>query len=362
MPPSLDTKRVIVEDGVDPYAGPATMPTRGVIKTVSICTLVLLTAVILLGLFGSAFDLFVLNSILLACIGAMALNLLTGGAGQVSVGNAAFLVTGAFGAVFALRQGAPFPLDVLAGAAFSGCIGLIVGLPAVRIRGLYLIMSTLAANFIVLYFALSYQSRSVGAGSFLVRQLYRSHGLRGTQVLWSWTLAVLVIATAAFIKLFLSARTGRAWQLIRHREDIAPAFGVNPIRVKLSAFVVSSFIIGLQGALMPHLVGSVSVDSFNLTLSITYLAMIVIGGLNNIAGSILGASIVVGLPLLLPKLVTEFIGENGSLQQNAPNISLVIYGILIMLFVTRCPDGIAGWTQAAVRSLRRGFSRRRITE
>src|SRR5207248_5732288 len=126
--------------------------------------------------------------------GAVALNLLMGTAGQVSIGNSAFLAVGAFAAVFALHSGLPFPADLLFAAAFAAAVGAVIGLPALRLRGLHLALATLAGFFIVGYFANVYQSKGKGGGSggFFIPVLYQDRGFIGGQQYWAWTLLVIV--------------------------------------------------------------------------------------------------------------------------------------------------------------------------
>lgn len=303
---------------------------------------------------GSAFSLFVLNTVLLASLGAVALNLLMGGAGQVSIGNSAFLAVGAFSSVFFLRAGVPFPLDVPLAAIAAGAAGVVVGLPALRISGLYLVLATLAAHFIVLHVVDRYQSESVGAAGFLVPRLFGSTGHTNAHRWWALTLFLTLAATVVVVRCLLSGRAGRAWQMVRYHELVAPALGVNVRRLKLQAFAISSTIIGLQGALTVHFSGVVLSDRFTLALAISYIAMIIIGGINTTSGPILGAVVVVSLPSVLPSIL-ENLDPDGSYAAQAPRIAHMLYGALIILFVTMSPGGMVGWLRDFWSGLKKRF-------
>jgi branched-chain amino acid transport system permease protein len=293
---------------------------------------------------ASSANLFTFNSCLLAAFGAIALNVLMGTAGQVSIGNSAFLAVGGFSTIFFLRLGLPFPADVIAAGLAAGVAGLIVGLPALRLRGLQLALATLAAFYIVYYLGNEYQSKAknAGSGGFSINPLFQSKGLVGGQKYWAWMLfgltAVLIILASRVTKY----RSGREWRLIRDHETAAPALGIAVTRSKMTVFALSSVVIGLQGGLMVYLTGSVADDDFTLLLAVSYIAMVVIGGLDSIVGAVIGAAIVTALPSLVPHLVSSVIGAQQAAQKGA-SISEIIYGLLVVIFVTSSQRGIVGW-------------------
>lgn len=325
---------------------------RGRIIWAGIAFLWLLTALFVWG--GSSFYLFTVNSCLLAVFGAIALNLLMGTAGLVSIGNSAFLAVGAFGAVFALRSGIPFPVDIVVAGVFSALAGLILGLPAVRLRGLHLALATLAGFFIVTYLVGQYQThaKNAGAGGFTIPTLFQSRGLVGAQKDWAWLLILLVSLLLLGARRLGMNRAGRAWRMIRDHEEAAQALGMPVVRYKLVAFVVSSSVIGIQGALLSHLTGSISYDQFTLDIAIAYVAMVLIGGLDSVAGAVTGAILVTALPILVPKLVAGIIGARVAATKGS-QISEIIYGVLVVVFVSSSPRGLAGLTDRLFRS---GFS------
>lgn len=298
---------------------------------------------------GSSYAIFVLDTILLSAIGAMALDLLMGTGGQVSIGNAAFLAGGAFATVWASRAGVPFPFDVIIAGIVCAVGGLIVGLPALRIRGMYLALATLAAFYLADFIGQKYQSDTVGAAGFLLKPLFT--GTIGQQsASWAWLLFCVVVATMILISWLRSGRSGRAWRMIRDHEVAASAMGIPVARYKLLLFTITSAIIGIQGGLTAHFTGSVSYDSFTLTLSISVVAMILIGGLDSVAGPLIGAAVVTLMPVYLPDVIGLFVSSSNA-SQDASNYSEILYGLLIMVFMIKAPTGLAGLFRAGGRKV-----------
>lgn len=295
----------------------------------------------------SSYGLFIFNTALLACIGAIALNLLMGTAGLVSIGNAAFMATGGYATVFFLRASIPFPFDLLIAGVAAGLLGLLVGLPALRLRGLTLALATLAAFFIVLYVVTRYQSNAEGAGSagFNFEPLFLSAGYDVKERYWGWLLWAVVSAVILLVWALTRGKSGRAWRLLREHEGVAATVGVPVTRYKLKAFVISSFLIGIQGGLAAHYTGSVQLENYTLLISIQFVAMILIGGLDSILGAVIGAALITWLPFLVPSVTALFIDQS-SASLKGPQISTIIYGLLIIVFITRSPDGIVGWLRS----------------
>jgi branched-chain amino acid transport system permease protein len=146
-------------------------------------------------------------------------------------------------------------------------------------------------------------------------------------------------------------RSGRAFRMIREHELIAPTLGISVQNYKLILFTLSSMVFGLAGALQAHFTGAIATENFPLLLAFQYVVMIVIGGLDSIAGAVIGAAIVVALPAWVPKVVAIFLGKSDA-NTYGPNIALIIYGVLVIFFVTSSPNGIIG----LVRRVRRGVA------
>jgi branched-chain amino acid transport system permease protein len=290
----------------------------------------------------SSFTLFVFNSVLLACIGAASLNLLMGTAGQVSIGNAALLGAGAFVSYWLLQAGLAFPLNVIVAGPICGAAGLLIALPALRLRGLHLALATLAAHFIFIFIATRYQGGSVGLS---VEPLFISRGLDGGQQAIAWVFFGVTALILVTISRLARGRTGRAWRMIRDHQEAAPGLGIPVVRYKLVVFALSSIAIGVQGGLTLHFLGYLTVDSFTLHLAIQYIAMVLIGGMDSLAGSVIGAAAVVSLPHILPTVLSKVLGSSID-STKTPAVSLIAYGFLIIVFVLSSSRGIVGWMSA----------------
>jgi branched-chain amino acid transport system permease protein len=298
---------------------------------------------LLVGLFvvvplvASAYQVYVIDTILIACVGALGLNLLTGYAGQISIGHGGFLGVGAFtSALLTTRAGVPFWLSVPAAGIVTALVGLVFGLPSARIKGLYLAISTLAAQ-VIIEWALS-RPAIAGTGSVPAP---RPPLLQDDRAYYFVLLGVVVVAVVLAENL-LRTRIGRALVAVRDQDIAASVIGVNVSRYKLLAFGVSSFYAGIAGALLGHLGKAVNFEQFQVDLSIQYLAMIVIGGLASIPGSIFGAVFITLLPIVLRNLVNVFQdvlpGNPAILFSSA---QFFLFGLVIVIFMVVEPQGLA---------------------
>ena len=296
---------------------------------------------------ASSYHIYVYDTFLFACMGAIALQLLQGTAGLISLGNPAFLLIGAFGSVFALKHGIQFPFDVGAGVGIAGVAGLIAGLPALRLRALFLALSTLATFFLAVFVAKQYLARFPGEAEtgFFIPTLFRASGVRGQDQRWAWLLFVAVAVIILCASRIMNERSGRAMRMLRQHEFLAPTLGISVPRYKLVLFTITSMVIGLQGGLTAHFVGVVNTSNFTISLAFQYIAMIVIGGLDSIGGAVIGAAIVIGLPVLLPQLLAPIVGT-GHASIYAPNVALIAYGVLVAISVTASPDGVVGFLRS----------------
>jgi branched-chain amino acid transport system permease protein len=291
---------------------------------------------------GSTY-LFTYDEVLLAVLGAVALNFLVGTAGIVSLGNAGFMAAGAFATVYAMYAGIPFPADVIVGALAAGIIGLVFGLPAARIGGIYMAFATLAAVVIIDYFGNLYQTDSPhgGPAGFNFTPTFESQGFVGQQQAWAWLLFGIVAVFLIIASRLAHGRIGRSLRMIRDHEIVAKTFGINVVRYKLGVFAITSAVIGLQGGLLVHFLGSANTASFTLALTINYLAMVLIGGVDSIAGAAIGAAIVTSLATVVPNILGHILSSQQA-AQSGPAYSTMIYGLLIVLFVAASPSGLIG--------------------
>jgi branched-chain amino acid transport system permease protein len=276
------------------------------------------------------------NQILLGSIGAVALMLLTGFAGQISLGHAGLLAAGAFTAGILFKElAAPFWVTLPASAAVGAALGLLFGLPSLRLRGLYLAVSTLALHFIVIHAGAEYETRRGYSTGILVDSPITDAR--------SWYFALLAASTLAivFALNLLRSRTGRAWRAIHGREAVAEALGISVRRAKLSAFVVSSALTAAAGCLFAYFRGFVSVEAFSLYLTIQYVAMIIVGGMGSILGAVLGTVFVVLFPHAIDgAMAASGVGERLSSVVFAVNYAA--FGLVMILFLVFEPQGLVG--------------------
>jgi branched-chain amino acid transport system permease protein len=288
-------------------------------------------------LVASDYQVYVVDTMLIACIGALGLNLLTGYAGQISIGHGAFMGVGAFAsALLGSRLGVPFWLSVPLAGAIAALVGLLFGLPSVRIKGLYLAISTLAAQ-VIIDWVLS-RPAIVGGGSIPApRPMY----VESDRAYYFVLLAVCVLGVV-FAENLLRTRIGRAMVAVRDHDIAASVIGVSVARYKLLAFGVSSFYAGIAGALLGHLGRTVNLEQFQLDLSIQYLAMIVIGGLGSIPGAIFGAIFITLLPIVLRNVV-GVLGDMvpGNTAALLSSAQFFLFGLVIVLFMTLESHGLA---------------------
>jgi branched-chain amino acid transport system permease protein len=237
--------------------------------------------------------------------------------------------------------------------------GVLIGLPSLRIRGLYLALATFGAYFIVIYIGQRYQNADAGPAGFVLRPLFGGTD-ESQQHIWAVLLTGLVALTALVTDRLTADRIGRALRLIRDQEAAAPALGIDVTKYKLAVFVVSSVITGIAGSIGAEFVGNVSTDNYTLTLAIAYLAMILIGGFDSVTGAIVGAAAVTLLPIMVVRVLTATAGSQYA-TLHGTEISSIIYGLVIVVLATRAPGGLSALAETAWRAPGRArASRRRL--
>ena len=287
-----------------------------------------------------------LNLCLVAIIGALGLNILLGYTGQISIGQGAFMSVGAYTAAnLIVRLGLPFWITIPAGGLMAALIGLVVGIPSLRIKGIYLAIATLAAQLIIEWTINHVQWISGGIQSSIEIPRPSLFGVRlaSERQIYLFLMFFVVLAIVATMNL-LRSRIGRAFIAIRDQDIAAEIIGINIFRYKLYAFAISSFYAGVAGALESYYLGIANYEQFQLDVSIDYLAMVIIGGLGSVLGSIFGAVFVTLLPIVtrwgLQSFGALFVSQ-GSLDNLIPSLRLVIFGALIILFLVVEPEGLA---------------------
>jgi branched-chain amino acid transport system permease protein len=291
---------------------------------------------------ASAFALDLACQVFLASIGALSLMLLTGYAGQISLGHAGLLAAGAFTTGILAREiHAPFWLTLPASASTGVVLGFVFGLPSLRLRGLYLAVSTLALYFVVIYLGGEYETkRGFSTGIVIEPPSLAGYKLTNGRVWYFVLLAAAAVSLLACINL-LRSRSGRAWRALHARETVAEALGISIARYKLLAFVISSSMTSVAGCLFAYYRGFVSIEAFDLFLSIQYVAMIIIGGMGSLLGAILGAAFVT----LFPYMIEWLLHQLPNVERLAGDIFAVNYaafGVVMIIFLVLEPLGLVG--------------------
>jgi len=287
----------------------------------------------------------IVNLIAIAVVGALGLNILVGYTGQISIGHGAFMSVGAYTAAnLAVRLDCPFWLAVPLGGLMAALVGAVVGVPSLRIKGLYLAIATLAGQLIIEWTINHVTWISGGAQASIQVPRPRLGGLvissqRGMYFLLMVVVALAVIGAMNLVR----SRIGRAFVAIRDHDIAAELIGIDIFRYKLLAFAISSFYAGVTGVLYTYYLGVANYEQFQLVTSIDYLAMIIIGGLGSILGSIFGAIFITLLPILIRYLMEAFGGLFFSTQvvlNLIPNLRLILFGALIIGFLVVEPEGL----------------------
>lgn len=302
-----------------------------------------LLALGLMPLLASDYLLYLATLVAINIIAAVGLNILTGFTGLLSIGHGVFMGVGAYAATLAaIHLGLPFWLTIPAGGLAAAAVGVFVGLPSLRIKGLYLAIATLAAQFI---------------GTFVFREWTAvTGGDRGLSVpsaqLLGYSLdsdaglfciaAPVAVAMTAFARNLFRTRIGRAFIAVRDRDYSAEVLGIDLLRTKLLSFALSSFYAGIAGGLMAYFFKIVNPEQYDFARSIFLLAAVIVGGLGSIAGSVFGAVFMTlvpeGLKLLLG-LIEPFYPMQAAVLL-AP-IREIVFGLLIVLFLIYEPHGLA---------------------
>ena len=286
---------------------------------------------LLLGRYGA----YLVHAIAIAAIGALSLNLLIGYCGQISFAQGALLGVGAYAAGNLGNAG----WDVLAlvGGGIAGCIAsMLIGLPALRLRGLYFAIATVAAQTILEYLFKTIEPLTNGISGLVIRRQtvfgFPVASDQGTAVI---SITVLLLVWLGLGQL-MRTNLGRAFLVVRESEIVAKGMGIDVPRTKMWAFAISGFIAGIAGGLLGFATRLASPETFTLDLSADYVAMIIVGGLGSAVGPIIGAVFVV----LLPEAIQR-VGETAGLADVLSALREMAFGLLIILFLVFEPRGLA---------------------
>lgn len=297
----------------------------------------------------------ILIPFLILSLAAVGLNILVGYCGQISLGSGAFMAVGAYAAWnFGVRiPELPLLIQILLGGFFAMLVGVVFGIPSLRIRGLYLAVATLAAQFFVdwTFLRIPFFTNYSSSGSVSMPAL-TFFGLDVQTPVQKYIFVLLfVIVFALLAKNLVRGAIGREWMAIRDMDVAASVIGIRPMYAKLTAFAVSSFIIGIAGVLWGYIhLGSWEPLAFDLNRSFQLLFMVIIGGLGSIAGSFFGAAFIVLLPILLTRIPAMFGIPIG--VDTAAHIEHMVFGALIVFFLIVEPHGLAKLWSIAREKLR----------
>ncbi len=303
---------------------------------------VLCLALVMFPFIFSSYYVHLINLVLINVMVALGLNILTGRAGVISLGHAGIFAVGCYTVVaLGVQMQVPFILVLPAAMILGAFLGLIMGLPSLRLRALYVILGTMAMHFILVYIGKEYQSFAGFHWGVTIPDPSLGPLILNSPMKWYPLLVILVwLSTIACINV-LRSRVGRAWTAIGDRDFVALALGIHIGYYKLLAFMFSSALVALAGALSAYYTAFVTAETYTIWLGVTFVAMILIGGLGSITGSFFGAFFVTALPYALSGIFgvlhLPYIFE----AQRA-SIELALFGFLIVLFLIVEPTGLAG--------------------
>ena len=302
--------------------------------------LVVATAPLVLGSHGLG----ILSAMFVMAIGILGLNLLTGVAGQISLGHAGFLLIGAYAqAILTTDYHLPAWLAIYVSGLVAATASLVVGIPSLRLKGLYLAITTLAFTFIVRHVVLFAESITRGSEGMSVPPLNLfGYAVKDDQSYFYVALATMVLFILFSLNIMRS-RIGRAWLAVRDHDIAARAMGINLMHYKLLAFMISAFYTGVAGALVALQTRYINVDTFSILISIEALAMVIVGGMGRVHGALLGTALI----LLLPELLNFGFSLAGDrfttlMADRIYEIKGLMYGVVILLFLRLEPEGLAG--------------------
>ena len=301
----------------------------------------------------------ILIPFLIMALAALGVNILVGYCGQISLGSGAFMAVGAYGAYnfFVRIPGMPLVPAILLGGLCATVFGVLFGLPSLRVKGLYLAVATLAAQFFSdwMFLRIKWLVNDSPSGSVSVNDL-QVFGLPIESAASKyWFCLVFLVVMALLAKNLVRSAIGREWMAIRDMDVAAAVIGIRPMYAKLTAFAVSSFIVGVAGALWAFVyLGAWEPAAFSVDLSFKLLFMVIIGGLGSITGAFFGAGFIVVLPIFLNQFLPAFAGTFGITISTAgiSHAELMIFGALIVWFLIVEPHGLARLWSTGKQKLR----------
>ena len=279
-----------------------------------------------------------LSYLFILCIASLGLMVLSGYTGQVSLGHSAFLAVGAYTHAWLLAQGLPWPVSLSLAVALSALVGLVLGLPAIRVSGLYLAMVTLAFAMLIEHVLGRWKTVTGGFNGLPVPDpVVFGANLSGLKPFYFLCLASLVVTLLILVNL-MRGKTGRAFVGVRDSEAAAAGLGIWVAGYKVLAFVISAAVCGLAGALLAHHVRHITPEGFNLLLSLELVLMVTIGGLGSLRGAVLGALLIGMVPAFISQ-IKPLLGDQIAKQFG---LEIFFFGFILAFFVLFEPKGLNG--------------------
>ncbi len=293
-------------------------------------------------LIASTYVVSLTNMIGIAVIGALGINIVTGFTGQISLGQGAFLGVGAFSCAFFMNEwGIPFWLAMPMAGLVTAAVGMIFGIPSLRLKGLYLAIATLAAQFILEYLFLHLEGITGGSnGVMFPSPQVGDFAFDTDQSIYYVIITVAVLTTIYTTNLFRS-KDGRAFVAVRDHYLSAEIMGIHLFKYRLLSFAISSFIVGIAGSLWGAYTQYITPEHFTIAESINYLAMIIIGGMGSVLGSIYGAIFMTLVPNLLSYGTSVLANVWAGAGDLIMSLKEGIFGLIVVLFLIFEPDGLA---------------------
>ncbi len=288
-----------------------------------------LIALLILPFFLGKYSIFLLSLLAIYALVSLGLNLLMGYTGQIAAGHAGFLAIGAYvtAIVTANLEWLPCPITLLLAGAASGLIGFLLGIPILRLKGFYIAMATLAFGVVVSEIILQWSSVTGGDDGFSVPTARIGSFVFDSDFKLFYLIIPVTIVMTLLARNLVNGYIGRAFIALRESEVAAQTIGVDLAKYKTIAFAISAFYTGVAGGLFAYLITFLSPDAFTIELSIDFIAMIVIGGMGSILGSIIGAVILTGIQQVLAGLL---------------DLQILIFGLSLIIFMIFMPRGIVG--------------------
>ncbi len=302
--------------------------------------------------------LFLVNMTAIGVIGALGLNILTGYTGLISLGQAAFMGVGAYTvAILSTKVGLPLWINLPAAGVITTVVGIIVGTPSLRLKGFYLAMATLASEFLLEYVFKNWESMTHGIPGLYITppKVFGIH-INNDRIFYFFAVTLAILAVLCTRNLFRT-KVGRAFIAIRDRDIAADLIGINVFKYKLVSFAVSSFYVGVAGGLWCYYMTIINPEAFQLSISIDYIAMIIVGGMGTIYGSVYGSIFVNLLPEAIQRLM-EILQPVLHMEYTFAAFKQIVFGLIIVIFLIFEPKGLSEVFSRIVKRISSGGERR----